>query len=108
MTEATRDMLATAAGSLIVLVAFVLLVAASAALFMVWRGLLRARAEVGPLALRARELARETEDTTAGAAHAVLGPQIRAASAWAGLKAAARALARSRAPTPRPAERPPI
>lgn len=103
MTAETRALLADCAGSYILLMAFVALVLMSTALFMAWRGLMEARrATPGGMAV-VRDLATQAGTSTRDTAAAVVAPQIRLSSAWAGLKAGARVLVRGAAP-PVPAQ----
>lgn len=104
MTAETRALLADCAGSYILLMAFVGLVLMSTALFMVWRGLLAARRATPRGMAVVRDIASQAGDRTRDTAAAVIAPQIRLSSAWAGLKAGARVLVRgAKPPGPAPA-----
>jgi hypothetical protein len=85
-------LLANCAGSFLLLLLFLVLLSAAVGLVVVARYLRLARRELPGLMARAEGYALTVEETTHTTAEAVVEPQIRVASAWAGLKAGARAL----------------
>ncbi len=92
MTEATRSLLVDVATSILLLAAFLILAATVAALALAWRGVRAARRELGPGLRRMEAVIAEMESTTVHTAEGVVGPPIRVASTWAGVRAAARTL----------------
>jgi hypothetical protein len=92
MSPETRLMLASCAGSALLLLLFVLLVMASAALFLVWRGLRVARQAAPEQLARIEAGAARAHLVTHDAAVHAVAPQVRLASGWIGLKAGWRAL----------------
>jgi len=101
----TLHAVADVAGSVLLLLAFLLLVAAIVALYMLWRGLRMARSEVATLAPRVVDYAVRTETGVDEGSATMLEPQIRAISAWAGIRAGVRALVTG-APSPPPETEP--
>ena len=99
MTSETRFLLANCGASLLLFVAFLLLALLTAGSYLLWRGLMQVRAAVpegmSRIGVGADLVAARTRATTV----AVVSPQIRLVTAWAGLRAGVRALlGRSSAP----------
>lgn len=92
MTPETRLLLANCAGSFLLLLAFIFMAFLTVAAFMLFRGLQQVRRaapeRIGVAAGLASSAAARTRET----ATAVVSPQVRLASAWAGVRAGARAL----------------
>ena len=103
----TRILLASCAASFLLFSAFAIFTAASVALYGAWRGLRSLRAGLPPKATVLRgylDLAQARTSQTTGA---VVGPQIRVLSLWAGLKALLRALLTFGPPGPSGTQSPP-
>ena len=91
MDPVTRSILADVSATFLLTLAFVLLVAASAAMHLLWRGLRDVRRQLPEVMETVEARVAEVEVTTHQTAHGVVEPPIRVASAWAGLKAGAKA-----------------
>lgn len=92
ITAEQLNALANLAGSFLMVVAFLLLVAGTVLLYMVWRGLKMARAEIHVIAPLLLDRARRTQGSIVARSDAVTTPQIRILSGWAGARAGLRAL----------------
>lgn len=94
MTPETRAILANLGASFLLLLAFLALCVAIVVLYLVWRGLRMGR-QVGPTYMaQVVAYVRTAEYEARDVSESGLRPQIRMVSAWAGAKAAARALVR--------------
>jgi hypothetical protein len=80
------------AGSFLLLIVFVLLAAASVAVFMLWRGAGTVRPEVRRLVDELVQYALRTEGMTKNTARAVIDPQLEIVGRWVRLKTTALAL----------------
>lgn len=83
----TLSTLANLSASFLLLVAFLLLVVAIVALYMIWRGIRMARDQVAILAPQVLAYTLQAQEGTYGASEEMLTPQIHAISLWAGVKA---------------------
>lgn len=104
MTEETRFLLANCAASFLLLLAFITFVGLTAALYLFVRGLTMARDGTPTYAAQTLTYVEGAEQRTRETASSVLEPQIRAASAVAGLKAGWRALVGRSRDLPSPAD----
>jgi len=100
MTPETRAVLANCAGSFLLLLAFLLLILTSAVLLLILRGLWLARRAGPEQVARVQLLADRARVQTSATAASVVGPQIRLASSWVGIKAGARSLLNSTPTSP--------
>ena len=92
MTPQTRALLADLAASLLLAALFVIFVLAAVAAYLVVSGLRIARREA-PLRLdRAAGYAREAATYAVETSTAVIAPQVRLVSTWAGVRAGVRSL----------------
>ena len=92
VTPDTRILLASCAGSFLLLLAFLFLSVLTVALYMLWRGLRMARAQLPVHMAHGVSYALRAERSTQSTAGSVIEPQIRVASALAGIRAGTRAL----------------
>ncbi|RIL09465.1 hypothetical protein DCC79_10980 [bacterium] len=83
---------ANVAASFLSFLLFLALVAVIVGLFMLWRGLRLARGHLAAAAPRAVARVLAVQAGTTAVADAVVAPQVRLLSRWAGAKAGARAL----------------
>jgi hypothetical protein len=92
MTEATRVLLANCAGSFLLLIVFLAFLGVAAVLVTALRYLGQGRTVVRERLAMVETHAERTAEVTESAARTIVEPQIRLASALAGLRAGARAL----------------
>jgi hypothetical protein len=88
----TRTILASCSASFLLFGVFALFTALSVALYGAWRGLRSLRNGLGPKAANVQGYLQLARGHTSRATGAVVEPQIRWLSLWAGLRAALRAL----------------
>jgi hypothetical protein len=88
----TLHTLANLSASFLLLVAFLILTAVIVVLYLLWRGIRMARAQVAILAPQVLSYTLEAQTGTHGAAEELVSPQIRAISLWVGLQAGAQTL----------------
>jgi len=89
---------ANCAGAFLLFVAFVLLAVFGVALHFAWRGLVVARRSLPEVSGVVLDYTEKVESGTVATATALVTPQVRVASRWAGLKAGAAALVGRRLP----------
>jgi hypothetical protein len=97
MTQSQLEILrasANVAGAILLFLQFLALVAVAVVLYMLWRGLRAARARLASAMPQVLAHVQHVQSTTTATADAIVAPQVRLLSAWAGVKAGARALLR--------------
>jgi hypothetical protein len=90
--EAARVLLADLAATLLMVLLFIGFGLATVLLFLVWRGLDRFGERLPGYAVLVETHLRRVEATSRAMSQAVIDPQIRLASGWAGVKAGIRSL----------------
>ena len=92
MTPETRTILADLSASFLLLMMFVALCLFTVVLYMVWRGVKIGRAQGPVYMVQVLDYIRAAEVSARDLAETSIEPQVRIVTAWAGVKAGARAL----------------